>query len=55
MAHIYILHTYGIPDGNIWNYYRRFILDRILAKIRFDIFEDDKNLFKMNKNLRIMI
>ena len=22
-----------------------------LAKIRFDIFEDDKNLFKMNKNL----
>ena len=29
IAHIYILHTYGIPDGNIWNYYRRFILDRI--------------------------
>lgn len=29
LIHIYILHTYGIPDDNIWNYYRRFILDRI--------------------------
>ena len=29
LIHIYILHTYGIPDNNIWNYYRRFILDRI--------------------------
>lgn len=29
LIHIYILHTYGIPDGNIEDYYRRFILDRI--------------------------
>lgn len=29
LIHIYILYTYGIPDNNIWNYYRRFILDRI--------------------------
>ncbi|NRO29103.1 HEPN domain-containing protein [Lactobacillus helveticus] len=29
LIHIYILHTYGIPDDSIWNYYRRFILDRI--------------------------
>ena len=29
LIHIYILHTYGIPDNDIWNYYRRFILDRI--------------------------
>ncbi|MDA6090158.1 hypothetical protein ODV19_09310 [Lactobacillus amylovorus] len=29
LVHIYILHTYGIPDNSIWNYYRRFILDRI--------------------------
>lgn len=29
LIHIYILHTYGIPDNSIWNYYRRFILDRI--------------------------
>lgn len=29
LIHIYILHTYGIPDNNIWNYYRHFILDRI--------------------------
>lgn len=29
LIHIYILHTYGIPDGDIWNYYRRHIIDRI--------------------------
>lgn len=29
LIHIYILHTYGIPDNSIWNYHRHFIFDRI--------------------------
>lgn len=29
LIHIYILHTYGIPDDAIWNYHRRFIIDKI--------------------------
>ena len=29
LIHIYILHTYGIPDNGIWNYHRHFIFDRI--------------------------
>lgn len=36
LIHIYILHTYGIPDGNIENYYRRFILDRISGELDED-------------------